>query len=811
LFFLSGFAALLYQVIWQRILGIFSGVHIYSVMMIVTAFMAGLGFGSLIGGRLADRLTPRRAILAFAGCELLIGAFALISPWLYYDVAYLRLGRLAAYPALLPLIHFSLVLIPTLLMGASLPFIARGVIRDTTGAARNLALLYGLNTLGGGVGALMSVWLLIGRLGFSGTIYFGAVLNFAAAAGVLILTRRAGAAVSDPAGVSGAARPLESARGAIPGPESPAAPTTVSISDPGGSAATSVSRSRGPGLDSVPVSLPEGSGSSWVRWVILYGLSGFIALSLEVLWFRTLDVALKASPYTFGHLLGIFLVVLALGSFAGMAAVERIRRVERAFLFGQWNITLLAAAGLVLLTHAPSGSPLFGQLHSYWYLPDGVDISAVYRGFLQPSAEGSGEITSKFLLVYLFLPVFLLAAPVFLMGFTYPLLQRTVQTSLGQIGWRTGAVQTANIIGSMLGSLITGAFLIGAFGTPLSLRFVLLLGLVFLALGIRRTEPGRRRWLLAGGALAHIILVALLPFPGAFWARLHGMNPGGAIVAEDATGMAAIQIVRPDWVSMRVNGNMHSKVPFGDEHTLLGALPVLSRPEIREAVIVGLGSGNTAWAAGCRPHVERIHVYEIVKPEVDVLRKLDQDAAFPCVRAVLTDPRIRMSFTDGRLALRTDGRLYDMIEADGLEPNMAYSGALYSREFFELCRSRLKTGGILCTYVPTERTRRTVVQVFPYVLDFHSPHFASFIIAGNEPIVFEPDSVRARLHEPWTQEYFADAGLGPESTRLIDQFLDTMTVTRIEGAGREAYARGDHNSDLFPRDEFDRNYTGDYQ
>src|SRR5262245_8770978 len=190
LFFLSGFAALLDQVIWQRLLGIVSGVHSYSVTVIVTAFMAGLGFGSLLGGRWADRLSPRRALLGFAACEAAIGAFALVSPWLYYDVAYLRLSFLARSAAALPLLHLLLLLPPTLLMGASLPLLARGLVSDAPSAARSLGVLYGVNTLGAGVGAFASVWWLVGAFGFSGALRLGALLNFAARAGCVALARR---------------------------------------------------------------------------------------------------------------------------------------------------------------------------------------------------------------------------------------------------------------------------------------------------------------------------------------------------------------------------------------------------------------------------------------------------------------------------------------------------------------------------------------------------------------------------------------------------------------------------------------------
>jgi len=189
LFLVSGFAALIYQVIWQRILGIFSGVHIYSITMIVTAFMAGLGVGSLLGGRFADRVARHRAVLAFSVCEVGIGLFALISTWLYYDVAYLQLGFLVRYPFALPLVHFVLLLIPTFLMGASLPLLARGLVEDTGQAARTIGLLYGLNTLGAALGAFCAIWWMIGVFGFVGTTRVAAVLNFVVAAGALWIVR----------------------------------------------------------------------------------------------------------------------------------------------------------------------------------------------------------------------------------------------------------------------------------------------------------------------------------------------------------------------------------------------------------------------------------------------------------------------------------------------------------------------------------------------------------------------------------------------------------------------------------------------
>lgn len=93
LFFVSGFAALVYQLVWQRLLTFWSGADLYSVTLIVAAFMAGLGLGSLAGGHLADRLRPRQRYLVFAGAEAAIAAFALVSTPLIYGTLYLRLGE----------------------------------------------------------------------------------------------------------------------------------------------------------------------------------------------------------------------------------------------------------------------------------------------------------------------------------------------------------------------------------------------------------------------------------------------------------------------------------------------------------------------------------------------------------------------------------------------------------------------------------------------------------------------------------------------------------------------------------------------
>jgi len=763
LFLASGFSALLYQVLWQRILGIFSGVHIYSITLIVTAFMAGLGCGGLFGGRFADRLAGRRALLAFAACELGIGLFGLVSPWVYYDLAYLRLGFAVRYPLALPLVHFVLLLLPTFLMGASLPLLARGLVRHRDAAARAIGVLYGVNALGAALGALCTAWYLIGALGFVGTIRLGALVNVLVALGTLQLCRRP--PIDEPAGIGAREAPRDEA----------------------GSPAVSF-----------------GLGA----WCLLYGLSGFIALSLELVWFRVLDVAIKSSPYTFGHLLGVFLGCLGLGGVAGALWFSRWKRAASAFLWGQWAISL--SAGLALLALSSSTTDWLGKLQAYWSDPanalEMVDLVAALQG------RGEPGVLAFAAELYFALPLLLIGAPTFLMGVTFAWIQRAVQTDVRAVGWRVGAIQSSNIAGSILGSLLTGALFLGWVGTPGTAALLVASGALFALLASLRM-PRRAAPLVAVATVAaSLSLAAGLPGAVRFWARLHGDAAQTLVVAEDASGVAALQpLTRGQW-SLRVNGRMHSALPFGSIHKVLGMFPGLIHPRIEEALVIGLGSGATAWAVASAPNLRRMDLYEIVEPELAVLREWRKRGnVYRPLDRLLEDERVHLTFADGRLALRTEPRRYDLIEADALEPSMACSGNLYSREFFELCRSRLKPGGILLTYVPTARTRRTLLSVFPYALDFHAPRFASFMIASDHPIEFDRAAVLAALRDERMVRYLTESGEFPGSLALIEGYLAAATVTPVHAANRARFVAGDLNLDLFPRDEYDKSYDARYE
>jgi hypothetical protein len=305
-------------------------------------------------------------------------------------------------------------------------------------------------------------------------------------------------------------------------------------------------------------------------------------------------------------------------------------------------------------------------------------------------------------------------------------------------------------------------------------------GLVFAAVG---GYAYGRVFALPAGAL--VVLLLAMPGQDELWRRLHGLPPGTAsFIEEDATSVVALAPDGDAW-RLSVNGKGNSWLPFGGIHTVLGALPALIHRAPRRVAILGLGSGDTAWAAACRKETQRLRVFEISSPEPRILGRLAAEPAMGALRELLADPRLRIDLTDGRHALEAEATRYDLLEADPTWPESAYSGNLYSLEFFTLCARRLEQGGIFCTWAPTRRIYATFRRAFPHVLEAAR---GTVLLGSNEPFPMDLEAWRARLEE-------SSAYLGPDRARDVRQRLEHCRPAFREEAP-------DLNRDLFPRDEF---------
>jgi spermidine synthase len=705
-FFASGAAALIYQSGWQRILTLHAGMDLYSVTTVIAAFMAGLGLGNLLGGALADRVDARASVLLYALMELFIGAFGALSVQLLQRLYPWFSSLISTTPRQFAF-HFALLLIPTTMMGTTLPLLARGVVARSAEISPSVGRLYGVNTLGAAVGAfaMAGPWIL-GRVGLQGAIGIAAGLNVVA--GLLALR-------------------LATIRNSAAAPAKSGA------------------------------SLPN---AGFPLWATIYALTGFAALGLEVAWFRLLNVVGRSTTYTFSRLLFVYLVGLGMGSLLGGRLARRLTRPARTFLLLQAAIGLAALVGPLLVT-------------AYF-----------------EHAGGKRRVFPRDVLA----PLVVLLPPTVLMGICFPVMNRVVSNRLETLGRRTGALLFANTLGCVLGTLTTGFFFLRVFGTAATLR--LLAGvLCLLAVAALLAEGGRVVGRVVGVAGAFGVLAWLLPSGVAFWAPLHGAPPKLMTAREDGSCVLGLFEERPQFFGLYVAGVRQNAVPFDEFHVRLGAMPALIHPAPRRALVIGLGMGSTPHGLAVDPRVEHATCVEICAGELALLESMYRKGMRE-LEPLLSSPRLDYRFEDGRKFLLDSGERFDLVVTDTLLPLSPFSGSLYSREFYQLVRSRLRVSGVFAQWVPSRRILETAASVFPFVYviqDPSSPASTKFLVASDRPIKFDRSALLERNRG-------ADrTTLPPETRRDLEEFLARAVATPV--LDRD-FAPDQLNTDLFPRDEF---------
>jgi spermidine synthase len=752
-FAVTGFSALTLQVVWQRVISLHAGVDLFSFTTVIAAFLAGLGLGSLLGGVVADRLGPRRSLLAFACSNAGIGAFAWFSLWLFYDVYRAAVpsldGTLAAFG-----FHFLLLIVPTTLMGLSLPLVSRGLVERIEDAGPLVGRLYAVNTMGAGLGALISGWVLIGSLGFEGVVRLAGTLNLLAAGAILTLWRTAARAT-----------------GEAPAPAPAVAPAAGDVAG----------------------HAPAGAGRSW-PWFLVYGLTGAVALGLELVFFRLVDALMRSNSYTFGHVLGTYLLLFGAGAAVASRLVGRTRRPDRWFLGIQFTVGVLALLGPLALVELPKLLGVYGPFESHFAI-DGYNVG----GYRFDSAREIARVG----FVHVFGPLLIMGLPVLAMGASFPFVQRLVAQRVDTLGRRTGLLLLANIAGNVTGTLLVGFVLIDALGTSGTLR--LLAGLLLLPGLAAAAMAPRRRPAFAAGAVALLMgLVAVFPSNFRMWAYFHSAPESEFALSEDRACVNALKKVEGEDF-LFINATSQNGHPFDDFHVLVGLVPALMHPEPDQAMAVGLGIGATPYGMSRDPRLGHLDVVEICGGEIDLLRVLADRGAVEMDR-LLNDPRVDIHVGDGRKFLLSSDKRFDVLTVDVVRPQAAFSGNLYSVEFYELLRSRLAPGGVVSQWQATPRVLNSATEVFPHVLRFTVPSYngSQFMVASETPIAFDRAAVLARFRAMEPERVFS-----PAQAASLLEFL-TMVEPGEVSVARQIGPAG-INRDLAPRDEYFLNNSADVQ
>ena len=657
-FFLSGFGSLILEVVWTRQLRLIFGSTTLAASTILVAYMLGLGIGGLVGGRIAHRL--RRGIAAYGVIEIVIGLIALAVPFLLGALPPLaRTLTVDAGPWGLVLGRFFVallvLLVPTILMGATLPIVVAAVTRDDPAIGARTGLLYGINTLGAVAGVFATAFVLFPRLGLWQSNVFGALLDVAVGVVALAAFGRANADAT----------------------RAPAA-----------SAATGAADATHPVTTSAPALDPRDVPPVGVL-LVAYALVGFTALVYEVSWTRALALVLGSSIYAFSSMLGAFLVGIALGSLAARRFVDRSREP-----------IVLLIAGLIVLGVASLAVTLLLPL-----LPE------AFLGLLRLT----GPIGTKMVLLQVALCVVVQLPATLVLGALFPLLTRLVAAAGSRPGAAVGRVYFANTIGCAAGAFLAGFVLVPTLGLRDTLALAAAVNLLSAALVLiaQRTLGGAARAAAVVPVVAAAaLLVVPLPFDATALTRgsyrgpelvldfgirdvpLDGVPRGELLYYRDGMN-STVSVHQQDGVrELRVNGKADASTG-GDMSTqiLLGQLPLLFGPPPERVAVIGYASGVTAGSVAQHP-VERIDVIEIEPAILEAERYFRDANGRP-----LDDPRVHPIVDDGRAHLAASPGAYDVIISEPSNPWMSGVSNLFTREFFAIAREALRPGGRLLQWV----------------------------------------------------------------------------------------------------------------
>jgi predicted membrane-bound spermidine synthase len=563
LFFLtSGMSSLLYQIAWQRLLGLFYGVGAISSAIVVGAFLFGLGLGSLFGGQVSRR-GPTRTLITYMAIELGIGLFGIASIPLIGWLGELTAG--ADY-WLAAVCSFCLLLFPTVLMGATLPVAIQILQHFDRDLLRNVSFYYFLNTIGAAIGCFVGGTILVSLLGLNGTIHLAAFLNLLLAVAILGFVRRDRQHhVSD----------------RIPAPAR---------------------------VESMPPRL-------------LYPavfVSGFIAIGYEIIWFRLVGVLLKDSIYAFTIMLSVYLAAVALGSLH----VHRIARVipwkgPRNCYFGLNGIIALSVAATVCTFYYFQGD-LAGlgldQFREAAILPVPPQ---------QWSLLAFGALARN-LLACIGVAGFFIALPAYFMGATFPLLASLAPDAARHPARAVSWVYATAVFGNLTGALVTGFVLLPLLGTERAMLAFVLAGLSFFAFVSHQSREYRGRMLyrFVVPAALGIAIFAIFPGPSAVIRSLHVNLTGGTNYF--AEGIEGVVLTHVDGPRLRhfINGSAHGGRP--DPFFYLEAVQTLSSVDNPQTVlIIGLGTASILEAALNYPKVRAVTLVEINGTAIKNLRKIE--------------------------------------------------------------------------------------------------------------------------------------------------------------------------------------------
>ncbi len=781
-FVFSGATGLIYEVLWARMLGLVFGATTLGISAVLAAFMGGLALGSALAARFAAKIA--RPVRAYALIEFAVGLYALAVPLLFRGIdrvyaeawQHFHPGFYGAAWSRFALATTVLV-IPTALMGATLPVLVGALQRSLEQSASAVARLYMWNLAGAIIGAIGAGFFLLPRYGVSATIWIAAATNLGIGLAAWLLDSKS----------------VDFRKGA----------------------ADQVPHDRS---EEINRPLPQAVLTFWLFCAVI---SGFVTISMQIVWSRMLAMIIGSSTYAFSIVLTLFLSGLALGAYL-VSTKKTPGRLRRQVLV----IEILTAFTLFLSLLITSAMPNF-------LISTGLKLGInSWTGLL------ALQIAAAALLILL---------PAILMGMIMPLVlmwagstrqqrpdELASEPSPSSVSL-VGRSYALNTVGAIAGAVVTAFLLIPGTSTRFTVFCAAALCLVTAGIAYEPRRATADRALarsLAIGAAAFLVVAMFAAWPrlnlnalsaGAYDSYVRVLAKSrGSVTENDQSqdggnhqllmyeeGRTATVSVRRDWgiTSVAINGRTNaSDADDMPTQVMVGQLGGLIAARPGRALLVGFATGVTAGSVLQSP-IESVDCVEIEPAAVTSSHFFEHVNNRP-----LDDPRLHLIIDDARTYLRVNPGTYDLIISEPSHPWVPGVANLFTREFFTLGRERLRDDGVfvqwLQTYQLSTESLRSVLatfhQVFPHVAVFRVQGAAKgkdLILMGSRQTL-SLNRVDDRMRDPRTKADLARVGiqtaedvrawfvcdeneLGPAVAGAIINTDDNMHVETV--APREAF------------------------
>ena len=680
-FVLSGATGLIYEVLWARMLGLVFGATTLAVSTVLVAFMGGLALGSALAGRIGARI--ERPMRVYGLFEIGIALYALAVPLLFAitDNAYAIIwqqfrGSFFVFSVLRFVLSSLVLLVPTTLMGATLPVLSAALLRSQGVANSAITRLYTRNLIGAICGSLLAGFVLLPALGVRWSIYVASIVNILIGVVAIIADRKAAVA----------------------------APVITS-------AAQAETSSPGTAVDKR-------------FWLFCAFASGFVTFSVQVAWSRILTMIVGSSTYAFSVTVALFLLGLA----AGAILVARLKfraGLRRAVITVQLLTVVSLLLSLLVINKIPILLITAGQR---------LDINT-WGGLLTLQIVSIALLVLlPAFLMGMIMPLVLVWAGDKSTGGSVPLVGRSYAVNtIGAIAGAFGAgfiliptvgTRTTILFAAVL-CLVVAAVAYQPKTGDRDMRRALALGATIPAVALLFfIAPRLRLDALSVGAYDSLVRVIARTRGSVADSASERSGPGTHQLLMYEEGPTSTVTVRRDWdvTSMAINGRTNASDSIYDMPTqvMLGQLPLLLAPNNKNGLIVGFASGVSVGAMLQSP-IESLECVELEPATIAGSRYFEHVNNRP-----LNDPRLRLIIDDARTYLRVTPKRYDMIVSEPSHPWVPGVANLFTREFFEMGRDRLSEGGVFVQWVQiyqlsTESLRSVLAtfhNVFPHVLVF---------------------------------------------------------------------------------------------